>query len=204
MSATLLLSGVASAGLVEGIAAFENNDFATALQEFKTLAAQKDAGAQFNLGVMYANGQGVSQDYKEAVKWYRLAAAQGYASAQFNLGVSYAKGQGVSQDYKEAVKWYRLAAAQENAYAQSNLGAMYANGQGVFSNRVIAYALFNLSASEDSSSENTATENRENLSKGMPSNEINAGQSLTRELAKPGMFLKALESLAKEPYVKKR
>ena len=34
--------------------------------------------AQYNLGVMYENGQGVPQDYKEAVKWYRLAAEQGY------------------------------------------------------------------------------------------------------------------------------
>ncbi len=51
------------------------------------LAAQGDAHAQFNLGVMYDKGRGVSQDYAEAVKWYRKAAEQGHASAQHNLGV---------------------------------------------------------------------------------------------------------------------
>ena len=33
--------------------------------------------AQYNLGVFYANGEGVEQDFKEAVKWYQKAADQG-------------------------------------------------------------------------------------------------------------------------------
>jgi uncharacterized protein len=35
--------------------------------------------AQYNLGVMYAIGQGVPEDDAEAVKWYRKAAEQGHA-----------------------------------------------------------------------------------------------------------------------------
>ena len=58
--------------------------------------------AQYNLGIMYAKGQGVPQDYAEAVKWYRLAADQGIPTAQNNLGFMYAKGEGVPQDYSEA------------------------------------------------------------------------------------------------------
>ncbi|MCG3770643.1 MAG: Secretory immunoglobulin A-binding protein EsiB [Nitrosomonadaceae bacterium] len=57
-------------------------DYAEALKIFRPLAEQGNAKAQSNLGVMYNNGQGVTQDYKEAVKWYGLAAAQGDASAQ--------------------------------------------------------------------------------------------------------------------------
>ena len=38
-----------------------------------------------NLGVLYRNGKGVSQDYKEAVKWYRKAANQGFEFAQMKL-----------------------------------------------------------------------------------------------------------------------
>ena len=37
-------------------------------------AEQGDAEAQFNLGLMYTNGDGVPQDYQEAVSWYRKAA----------------------------------------------------------------------------------------------------------------------------------
>ena len=94
-------------------------------------AEQGVAGAQFNLGVCYANGQGVEQNYTEAVKWYRKAAEQGVAGTQFNLGVCYANGQGVEQSYSEAVKWYRKAANQGYAKAQNNLGCCYYNGQGV-------------------------------------------------------------------------
>jgi TPR repeat protein len=34
------------------------------------------AGAQFNLGMMYVEGQGVSQDYVQAHMWLNLAATQ--------------------------------------------------------------------------------------------------------------------------------
>ena len=34
----------------------------------KERAAQGDAKAQFNLGIMYTRGQGVPQDYAEALK----------------------------------------------------------------------------------------------------------------------------------------
>jgi len=46
-----------------------------------TAAEQGDAEAQYNLGVRYANGEGVPEDYKEAVKWFRKAAEQGFAAA---------------------------------------------------------------------------------------------------------------------------
>ena len=89
------------------------------------------AGAQYNLGLCYANGQGVAQDYAWAVKWFRKAAEQGLAKAQYDLGVCYYYGRGVAQDYAEAVKWYRKAAEQGDAEAQNNLGECYANGEGV-------------------------------------------------------------------------
>jgi TPR repeat protein len=38
--------------------------------------------AQYNLGIMYENGEGVVQDYAEAHKWLNLAAAQGNKDAQ--------------------------------------------------------------------------------------------------------------------------
>ena len=109
-----------------GVTASQRGDFATNLREWTPLAEQGDADAQFNLGVMYNQGQGVPQDNKTAVKWYKLAAEQGHASAQHYLGVMYHEGQGVPQDNKTAVKWYKLAAEQGDADAQLNLGVMYA------------------------------------------------------------------------------
>ena len=122
---------ITHAGFDEGLAAYQKRNFATALKEWRPLAEQGNAVAQYSLGVMYDNGQGVPQDFKEAVRWYRLAADQGNAVAQSNLGFMYGNGRGVPQDFKEAVRWYRLAADQGDAMAQNNLGAMYGNGQGV-------------------------------------------------------------------------
>ncbi|WP_454997748.1 tetratricopeptide repeat protein, partial [Capnocytophaga granulosa] len=109
----------------------EIGDYAEAVKWYRKAAEQGHAGAQKNLGGMYQNGQGVSQDYLEAVKWYKKAAEQGSVEAQTNLGWLYDEGKGVSQDYSKAVKWYREAAKQGYAEAQTNLGWMYENGKGV-------------------------------------------------------------------------
>ena len=53
-----------------------------ALKWFRLAAEQGLAEAQNDLGYMYKEGQGVTQDYKEALKWYRLAAEQGHAEAR--------------------------------------------------------------------------------------------------------------------------
>ena len=71
-----------SADFQKGFDAYLSGDFATALREWEPLAEQGDADAQYTLGVMYDNGDGVPQNYKTALKWYTLAAEQGYARAQ--------------------------------------------------------------------------------------------------------------------------
>ena len=109
-----------SADSQKGFTAYESGDYATALREWKSLAEQGNASAQYNLGLMYDKGHGVPQDYKTAVKWYTLAAERGDADSQTNLGVMYAKGQGVPQDYVLAHMWYNLAAAQGNEIAADN------------------------------------------------------------------------------------
>ena len=114
----------------------------------KKAAESGDAVAQYNLGVMHYDGEGVPQDYAEAVKWFRLAADQGHAWAQHSLGVMHYDGEGVPQDYAEAVKWYRLAADQGLAVAQENLGFMYRDGQGVPQDDVETYAWFSVAAGD--------------------------------------------------------
>ena len=93
----------------------------------RSKAETGDAGAQAQLGRLYAKGEGVTNSYKEAVKWYRLAADQGNAEGQFGLGELYDVGQGVPRNLDEAVKLYRLAADQGHAGAQYTLGFLYEN-----------------------------------------------------------------------------
>ena len=121
-----------------------DDDFEYALDA----AEEGDADAQFSLGYMYYEGEGVSQDNKEAVKWWRLSAEQGDADAQFNLGVMYDQGEGVPQDNKEVVKWWRLAAEQGHADAQLSLGYMYYEGEGVSQDNKEAVKWWRLSAEQ--------------------------------------------------------
>ena len=104
----------------KGVAAYEVGDFATAMTEWKRLAEHGNAAAQYNLGIMYANGQGVPQDDAEAVKWYRMAAKQGDTDAQINLGLMYAYGQGVLVDNQTAHMWFNLGAANGSESGGTN------------------------------------------------------------------------------------
>jgi len=76
-----------------------------------TMAANEGlASAQYNLGLMYLNGSGVSQDDKTAFKWIQKAAIQRHVNAEYHLAVLYAKGQGVTRDREVAIEWLKIAA----------------------------------------------------------------------------------------------
>ena len=71
----------------KGVGAYNSGDYTTALREFTELAEQGDEAAQYNLGVMYAKGQGVPQDNVYAHMWFNLAAVDGYEDASKNRDI---------------------------------------------------------------------------------------------------------------------
>ena len=113
---------VAAGSYDDAVSALSRGDYATAMRLFRPLAEQGDAKAQFTIGLMYVNGQGVQRNDAEALRWYRLAAERGDARAQFNLGIMYRNGQGVPQDYVHAFMWLSLSAARGNQSAINNQG----------------------------------------------------------------------------------
>ena len=108
-------------------------------EELVKLAEEGNAEAQANLGVCYAQGEGVSINADESVKWLKMAAEQGEPKAQFYLSVAYNRGfakaqnqlggvyefglGGVPKDANEALNWYRKAAEQGEPQAQWSVGA---------------------------------------------------------------------------------
>ena len=126
----------------QGLEATKRGDYQIAFKLWLPLAEQGNATTQFNVGLMYAEGQGVKQDDVEAIKWFRKAAEQGLAQAQYSLCLMYAEGRGVKQDDVEAVKWYRQAAEQGDAKAQVMLGFSYILGKGVQLNKSLAKEWF--------------------------------------------------------------
>ena len=98
---------------------------------YRKAAEQGVAGAQFKLGDLYRQGQGVPQDYAQAAFWWRRSAEQGNAPAQYSLGLMYQKGQGMTKDYAQAAFWWRKAAEQGDSPAQLSLGILSRYGLGV-------------------------------------------------------------------------
>ena len=99
-AAAVLAASLACSGSTETEKERRSSEFEALLEQ----AEQEDADAQYQLGFMYATGDGVPQDDAKAVRWYRLAADQGRSDAQYNLGYMYSNGEGVPQDDVEAVR----------------------------------------------------------------------------------------------------
>ena len=127
----LLVGGMCHAQtMAESMALLDEGKYQEAIAILNTEARRGDAQAQYLLGVLYDNGQGVAQDYKLARSWFEKAAAQGQASAQYHLGFMYEAGRGMPHNNQQALHWYGLAAAGADPNAQYRLALMHLNGFG--------------------------------------------------------------------------
>jgi TPR repeat protein len=104
---------VASAAtLADGRAAWNSGDFATAMQVLRPLADAGDPTAEYFVGLMYFNGQGVPEDDAEASRWFEAAAKKGSADALYSLCQGRAVGGvNVQRDSVAAYVWCDLAVA---------------------------------------------------------------------------------------------
>lgn len=105
-----------------------SNESSGLLEHWRATANRGDAIAQFNLGRMYADGDGVEPDLDEAIKWFRLAATNGHSEAQFNLGVILTPELGKERNIYEAIRYYEQAFANGIAEAAHNLAVIYDEG----------------------------------------------------------------------------
>lgn len=102
-----------------------NPDQLRAEAAVRKAAKAGNAEAQFRLGVMYGNGDGVGLDYQQALAWFEKAAAQGHENALITLAWMYANGTGVDADEDRAREFYLEAAGSGSAKAQYVVGTMY-------------------------------------------------------------------------------
>jgi len=130
----LAVDGLEVAQRVTGMALkdgwFAAPDPAASVPWFELAAAQGDAESMWQLGTLFAFGQGVDVDYARAVDLFRQAAEWHYPPAMTSLAVMYASGQGVAQDFARARVLYGQAVAAGETHALRNLAVMHALGQG--------------------------------------------------------------------------
>jgi TPR repeat protein len=115
-------------------------DFSRARQAF-TYAASffGNADAQYNLALMYYNGEGGDRDLVQAAKWANLSADKGNAKAKdlavqvcLELAQDYIDGKDVDPSAREAARWARQAADYGSVDGQALLGHILFEGDDSF------------------------------------------------------------------------
>lgn len=90
------------------------------------LAAQRgEAAAQFNLGILYDDGQAMQSNRTEAIKWLLRAARQGLPRAQSRLAEVYARGTDLPSDHINACAWFLLASKAPSGIHRYNAQSGY-------------------------------------------------------------------------------
>jgi len=114
----------AIAEILDGLIAYRNEDYITAMAELLPLAENGNINAQYWIGRMYEDGKGTPKNYFKAAKLYKSAAQKGHPAAQFFLGVLYGSGKGVPQNFELSKKWLQKSADQGVSGAEELLGTM--------------------------------------------------------------------------------
>lgn len=131
VAATLIFGHSSAAATYEdGLALYDTGDYAGAMEVWRPLAEAGDRDAQYRMGWLYEDGEGVPRDASVAIEWFLRAALLGNVKAQTMMGYKFAKGEGVRASHQKAKCWYLHAAAQGEPQAQLNLGSILKRGEG--------------------------------------------------------------------------
>lgn len=114
----------ASELVAKGVSAVRKFQPELAVGFFKQAVAKGSVEANYHLGELYYNGNGVDKSFPTAAGYFEKAANAGMAEAQYMLGVMYRNGQGVTKDISTAKTWLMKAAAQGNAKAEQMLNKL--------------------------------------------------------------------------------
>ena len=102
---------------------------AQALERLTKAAESGQDCAQYALGKIYRDGQGVEKDIQKAVALFTLAATKENSFAAFALGKLYLAGDAaLPRDPAAALKWLTYAAELGNQFAQYRLGKLLLKG----------------------------------------------------------------------------
>ncbi|PQJ09641.1 hypothetical protein CJD36_017035 [Flavipsychrobacter stenotrophus] len=143
------------------------NDITSALPLLKQAADAGSAETQYNYGLCFQQGIGVTHNDTTANHWYLKAATQGNVDAQFKISYSYVTGRGCAKDDKRAFYWSVKCAQQNDPTCMFNTISCYKDGLGTTRNTdsmmVWAIRLASLPDVEDLQQSGNITSARLNL-----------------------------------------
>jgi hypothetical protein len=108
---------------------------------FRVAADENNSDGQYNVGLCYKYGEGVTKNVKEATKWFLLAANNDHTLAQVQLGEIYMLGIECKMNTAEGIKWYTKASDNGSTVAKVVLASCYGLGTGVKVNKYKANEL---------------------------------------------------------------
>ena len=133
----------------QGLYELNRGQFKAAINQFEPLSAEGFSPAQYQLAMMYKNGQGMPRNTKKAFELLTLAAKQNDSDAQFDLAIMYSEGDGIAKDLVQAFLLTEKSANKGLASAQFNLGVMYYHGDGVSHNKLKAARWYQKAANQN-------------------------------------------------------
>lgn len=148
---SLLMSGLPLVGNAsyfdQGLVHYSQGEYQLALKQFNQAVKAGEAGADYMLMKMHAEGHS-TQDATDPFSWALQAAQSGISQAQFQLAEMFTKGQGTDIDHQQAFYWYRQAAIQGYPLAMQPLARSYEAGLGVAKSAKEAQRWYSIAASE--------------------------------------------------------
>ncbi|MEE9347309.1 MAG: peptidoglycan-binding protein [Robiginitomaculum sp.] len=170
VSAHATLDAAAKAGdpvaqLQKGLTLLQNGQEQEAAKYIRLAANQGQPAAQYYLGNLYENGQGVSADAEQARKLTQSAAQSGHRIAMYDLALYYIEGKGgVAPDMAIAAQWFSKAAEFGMTDAQYNLAVLFERGTGVKADGGQAYVWYAIAGAQgDQDAAGRAKQLREQL-----------------------------------------
>lgn len=126
----LLVSSAHSVDTDAAFTAYQAGRHAEALAQYRALARQGNALAQFNYAMLLKRGEAAGDGADWRI-WLDKAARGGNMAAAYALGLAYENGEGMTRSQAEASNWFRQAAEQGHTLAQLSLATQYFLGRGV-------------------------------------------------------------------------
>jgi len=102
-----------------------------------------------NLGYLYSEGLGVTQDLEKASEFYELAADAGYAAAQYHIGRLYLNNTSLGESADTAHDYLLTAAEQDYGPALNQLGVIYEWGRNLAQDLPLALDYYRRGAEAD-------------------------------------------------------
>jgi cell division septation protein DedD len=194
--ALAMIGTAAHADVKAGVDAWSRGDYPAAIKEWRPLAINGDADAQFNLGQAYKLGRGVPVDFKLAEGWYRKAADQGHLQAEDNLGLILFQ----NGDRPKAMPYIEKSANRGEPRAQYVMATALFNGDLAKKDWVRAYALMTRASASGLSQ---ASASLAQMDQFIPLDQRQKGLAMARDIEAASQRPQFAEAPATPPSVKR-